>query len=133
VSAINIVLDDDYRVTQPNLGDTELRELRFVNSDVFARFLDPMTNVNYEFQFYEVGYLFLSTNHMQNVVDRVYIFQDSAQFRTRYEQNPWFEGVFALTSRFVYATGRQIVCVEPVAGPTMFATCASLTLSVQRG
>ena len=57
-----------------NFGDCEIRTISFMNGSAYLKFLDPVEANFFTVIFHSFGNLLFETNHFQNVIDSVHLY-----------------------------------------------------------
>jgi hypothetical protein len=125
-------LDENFRVTEPNLGNAELYRIEFQPLDVIILFRLAETDRPCAMTLRRARWLAFSTDHVQNLVDSVRIFPTFDQALVTLGRDRLLS--FLTSEQRAPSGDLRFVHIEPVAGPHMVAATEDvgfLTLASQ--
>jgi hypothetical protein len=120
MTKIDVELDARRAVRFPNFGDGEVRDIRFRQPNVTLAVYAPVEDQTYEIDLEQVCFLSFTTDHVQNVIDRIELFQDtsSASELVRSKIPLQYRGV-----------KKMVFVIVPIAGPDIISVCDQVTIS----
>lgn len=121
---IEYILNDEFAIVAPNVGDAELKTIAFEHPDVVIGLYLPMASVHVCFEMVSVSFLSFWSDHPQNVIDKVSIFPQLSAARL-----PDCARVELLLRDKLDAARGPVLTIEPIAGPSLICCAASIGLS----
>lgn len=120
MTKIDVELDARHAVCSPNFGDGEVRDIRFRQPNVTLAVYAPVEDQTYEIDLEQVCFLSFTTDHVQNVIDRIELFQDtsSASELVRSKIPLQYRGV-----------KKMVFVIVPIAGADIISVCDQVTIS----
>lgn len=103
-------LNIDRSLALPVVGDAEIRRISFEFPDLRLQIVQPFDGTTIEFLFGSMRFLFFHTDHPQNVIEKVFVYDswESARLPSELDLN--------VVKKEFGSDGRYIVVIDSIAG-----------------
>jgi hypothetical protein len=101
-------------LTERNVGDCEIREISFTHPDVSLRIFDPFNSSFLTLLFRSVGVMLFETNHVQNVIGSIFLFDSLDEAMTDPLTAPFLTKIAPVELEIEAAS--KFVHVRPITG-----------------
>lgn len=118
-------LGSDHSLVLPVVGDAEIRRIEFEFPNVRLHIVQPVDGTKIDLLLVDMRFLFVHTDHPQNVIERIFIYKSWEQARLPPEVD------LHVVKKEFGLDGRYIVVVESVVGGPL--VCGACDFSVQVG
>ena len=102
------------RMADRNFGDCEIQAITFLNGSAYLKIFDPHETAFFTLVFHSVGILLFATNHTQNVIDTVRLFDNLDALRSDPDAFGFFQRMDHPHSR--ENSSMRFAYIVPVAG-----------------
>lgn len=107
------------RIIPGDFGDCELTAVAFDHPDIVVKLFDPSNGAVYSATFSAVSYVLMETNHMQNVVSYIHVFDNVGDALRAPDFAAWLEQRDLLSTIGQIAGNHRLCYVQPIAGADM--------------
>jgi hypothetical protein len=106
-----------------NFGDCEIHSISFMNRSVYLKFFDPVETTFFTLIFHSFGNLLFETNHFQNVIDSVYLYNSLDEAKSDPAALAFLTKIDPAT---LDADGLKFAYIRPIAGGETFISFKSV-------
>jgi hypothetical protein len=112
-------------------GDCELRSIAFAFPDVHLSFYDPYYDRSFCITLREVNFVYFTSNHVQNVVGRIYCFSDWDEAMVVETFSKLVSATIASWKDFKILPEHPVLCIEPVTGGDLVAQYKTMEIKAK--
>ena len=112
-------------VISRNFGDCEIRSISFTERSVYLKFFDPIKTSFFTLIFHSFGNLLFETNHFQNVIDSVHLYNSLDEAKSDPAASAFLAKIDPAT---LDADGLKFAYIQPIAGGETFISLKSLEI-----
>lgn len=106
-----------------NFGDCEIRSISFMDRSAYLRFFDPVKTTYFTVVFRSFSNLLFETNHFQNVIDSVQVFDTIEDLKNDRTASAFLSKVDQAT---LETKGLKFAYIKPIAGGETFISFTGL-------
>lgn len=120
---VEVLLNTDFSVMSPNLGDGEIRSINFANPNIELQLRDGLDSRSFLVEMRGAEFFQFGTTHPQNVIETLYIYPDRATYAAASPKRaPLPPSMSSELHR------RTIVVAQPMSGPEMICLCKGVKI-----
>ena len=109
-----------------NFGDCEIHAISFLNGSAYFNIFDPFEVAFFTLVFHSVDILVFATDHTQNVIDAIYLFEDFDALKRHPIAFDFFKKIESLNPNF--DPTRKFAYIAPTTGGDTLISFSSVEI-----
>jgi hypothetical protein len=114
-----------------NASDCEIRGIVFDHPNVRIFFFDPYWKQSFYLSMTDVNQFVFSTNHVQNVVSKIHLFDTIEIAMAHVEFKRAYDQILSNTEHAIIEADKALLFVEPITGGDVIAQFRTLELFIE--